>query len=69
VMAQAAALTGSLVTKTNTEKVPVSLLELGFTGAVQVRDLWQKKDLGVFTGEFAPDIAPHGGQLYRVSPR
>lgn len=50
-------------------QVPVSLTELGFTGSAKVRDLWAKKDLGAFTGEFAPRIAPHGAGLYRVSAR
>ncbi len=34
----------------------------------RVRDLWAKKDLGTFS-EFAPEIAPHGAGLYRVSPQ
>ena len=53
---------------TQNARIPISLLELGFTGAVKVRDLWQKQDLGAFTAEFAPNIAPHGAGLYRVSP-
>jgi alpha-galactosidase len=50
-------------------EVPVTLAELGFRSSVTIRDLWQKKDLGVFTNRFAPRIAPHGAGLYRVSPR
>jgi len=34
---------------------------------VRVRDLWSRKDLGAFTGEFAPSIPWHGSGLYRVS--
>jgi hypothetical protein len=49
-------------------EVPVSLSEIGFTGPVKVRDLWHTKDLGTFSGQFAPGIAPHGAGLYRVSP-
>jgi hypothetical protein len=48
--------------------VPVMLSELGVTGGGRVRDLWQKKDLGPVTGEFAPVINAHGAGLYRVSP-
>ena len=48
--------------------VPVKLSELGFDGACRIRDLWQTKDLGEFTGEFAPEIPWHGAGLYRVSP-
>ena len=57
------------LTENNAAKVPVTLLELGFSGSVQVRDLWQRKDLGNFTNQFAPDIASHGAGLYRVSPQ
>jgi hypothetical protein len=49
-------------------KVPVNLAELSFAGPCRVRDLWQTKDLGEFTGEFAPEIPWHGAGLYRVSP-
>jgi len=47
----------------------VDLAEMGFTGKVKVRDLWQKRDIGEFSGsEFAPEIAFHGAGLYRLSP-
>jgi hypothetical protein len=48
-------------------KVPVNLAELSFAGPCRVRDLWQTKDLGEFTGEFAPETPWHGAGLYRVS--
>ncbi|HET8655091.1 MAG TPA: glycoside hydrolase family 27 protein [Longimicrobiaceae bacterium] len=47
--------------------IPVAVPELGFEGAYRVRDLWQKKDLGRFTGDFAPVIPWHGAGLYRIS--
>ncbi len=46
--------------------IAVDMKDLGFTKA-RVRDLWAKKDLGLFS-TFAPQIAPHGAGLYRVSP-
>ena len=46
----------------------VSLADLGISGSAKVRDLWTHKDLGDFTGEFAPVINSHGAGLYRVSP-
>ena len=49
--------------------IPVSLSELGFQGDVSVRDLWQKKELGKFTEQFAPEVPPHGARLFRLSPR
>ena len=49
------------------QRVPVQFAEAGFTGKVRVRDLWQHKDLGEFSGEFAPELPPHGAGLYRLS--
>jgi alpha-galactosidase len=34
---------------------------------LNVRDLWEQKDLGTFTGKFSVKLAPHGGRLYRIS--
>ncbi len=48
--------------------VAVRLADLGFAGRCRVRDLWEKKDLGVFAGEFAPILAWHAAGLYRISP-
>ncbi len=46
--------------------VSVSLADLGFSGSTKVRDLWTHKDLGTFTGTFAPQINSHGAGLYRL---
>ncbi len=48
--------------------VAVSLADLGFTGAVKIRDLWTHEELGEVKGEFAPLINWHGAGLYRLSP-
>ncbi|MCP5521723.1 MAG: NPCBM/NEW2 domain-containing protein [Verrucomicrobiales bacterium] len=48
-------------------RVTVPLNDLGFTGPVRVRDLWQHRNLGRFMTEFAPEIASHGAGLYRLS--
>src|SRR5438046_60106 len=45
--------------------VEVKLRDLGFSKA-HVRDLWGKKDLGEFSGSFAPVIPCHGAALYRI---
>ncbi len=50
-----------------TQRVPVKLADLGLRGKTRVRDLWQRRDLGEFETEFAPEIAAHGAGLYRVS--
>ena len=47
--------------------VPVRLSELGFDGTVTVKDVWSGKDIGVFSGEFAPIIPYHGAGLYRLT--
>lgn len=49
--------------------VTVPLADLGFAAGAQVRDLWTHRDLGQFSGEFAPEIPFHGAGLYRLSPR
>jgi hypothetical protein len=48
--------------------ISVDLEALGFSGECAIRDLWNKKDLGTFSGiEFAPTINYHGAGLYRIS--
>jgi hypothetical protein len=52
----------------DTKPVRVNLRDLGFTGAVAVRDLWQGKDLGPVSGTFEQTLPRHGAGLYRVQP-
>ena len=47
--------------------VTVPLAKLGLKRSVHVEDLWNHRDLGDFSGEFAPVIAWHGAGLYRLS--
>lgn len=49
--------------------VSVSLTDFGIAGKASVRDLWNKKDLGVFSGKFSQAIPLHGAGLFRVSPQ
>jgi alpha-galactosidase len=49
-------------------EISVRWSELGLKGKCAVRDLWQKKDLGVVEDVFAPRIQVHGAGLYRVKP-
>jgi hypothetical protein len=51
-----------------TAEVTVRWSELGLGGKCAVRDLGEKKDLGVVNAEFAPRIAPHSAGLYRITP-
>lgn len=48
-------------------RVAVPVSDMGFEGPVRVRDLWQRKELGRFEGEFAAELRPRGSGLYRVS--
>jgi alpha-galactosidase len=47
--------------------VPVNLASIGFTNSCSIRSLWNKTELGSFTGTFSPTLAAHRGQLYRLS--
>jgi hypothetical protein len=49
------------------ETVNVSWREIGLAGRLIVRDLWAKKNLGRFDGEFAAKVEPHGCVLMKVS--
>jgi alpha-galactosidase len=53
----------------STAPVPVSLLLMGFTNSCSIRSLWNRTDLGAFSGTFSPSIASHRGALYRLSGR
>lgn len=48
--------------------VAVSLKELGFTGAVRVRDLWKREDLGRVEDTISQKINSHGAGLYALQP-
>ena len=53
--------------KSSNQPVEVSLADLGFTGPVEVRDLWQQTDLGQATETFAAPLAPYASGLYRLT--
>lgn len=46
----------------------VSRSDLGLTGPMSVRDLWDHKDLGLFPAHFTVTLAPHASQLLRLVP-
>ena len=41
---------------------------LGIEGAYEVRDLWDRKDLGVYKDALSCEIPPHGMDFLRLSP-
>lgn len=44
--------------------------DIGFPSGLSadVRDLWQKKDMGKFTGQFKAKVRPHGAVMLRIFP-
>jgi hypothetical protein len=48
--------------------VSVDLADLGIKGKASVRDLWKKKNLGLFGHDIKQTINTHGAALLRISP-
>ncbi|WP_340112583.1 NPCBM/NEW2 domain-containing protein [Maribellus mangrovi] len=54
--------------KNATVSIPVDLNDLGFGGECNIRDLWEKKDVGIFSGSgYTSVVNYHGAKLYRIS--
>jgi len=55
---------------TSEQNVTVAWEDIGYPGhlSAAVRDLWQKKDLGKFTGKFSAPVASHGVVMVTVRP-
>ena len=51
-----------------TSEVKVKLEDIGITGKVKIRDLWEHKDLGTFSEEFSRELPMHGAGLFKVIP-
>jgi alpha-galactosidase len=51
-------------------KIAVSWPEIGYTSHLKakVRDLWRRKDLGEFTGNFSAAVPPHDVVMVRITP-
>jgi hypothetical protein len=49
--------------------IPVDLAQVGLSGKVRVRDLWARKDVGVYQTGLAPEVHYHGAGLFRLSPQ
>ncbi len=49
-------------------RISVDWSELGLGKKCAVRDIWERKDLGVVDDSFASWIAPHSAGLYRITP-
>ncbi len=53
---------------TDSAVVSVQLQQLGLNKACLITDIWSGKKVGVFRGEFAPSIKPHGAEFYKIMP-
>ena len=49
-------------------EVSITLEQLGLTGNVRIRDLWNRRDIGRATQRVSATLPVHGAALYRVSP-
>jgi alpha-galactosidase len=51
-------------------EMSVDWIELGYPArlSAEVRDLWNKKELGTFGGKFSAKVASHGVVMLRVTP-
>ena len=47
-------------------KIEINWTDLGISGKHMVRDLWRKKDIGVFSNKFAAKVPSHGVVLVRI---
>ena len=47
-------------------EIKIEWREMALSGKCSVRDLWQKKELGIFQDEFTARVNPHGAALYKV---
>jgi hypothetical protein len=48
--------------------VSLTLAEIGLSGTVNVRDLWNHQDLPPMNGSITAIVNSHGAVIYRVSP-
>lgn len=49
-------------------EVSITLEQLGLTGNVRIRDIWNRRDIGRATQRVSATLPVHGAALYRVSP-
>ncbi|MFA6449627.1 MAG: putative Ig domain-containing protein, partial [bacterium] len=47
-------------------EITVNWSDIGMSGSQQVRDLWQRKDLGSFDGSFTVSVPAHGAVMLKI---
>jgi alpha-galactosidase len=50
----------------STNPITLSFKDIGLPGSVKIRDLWQHKDLGSFSGSYTEEVPRHGAILVKV---
>eukprot|EP00698_Gefionella_okellyi_P025551 TRINITY_DN9404_c0_g1_i1.p1 TRINITY_DN9404_c0_g1~~TRINITY_DN9404_c0_g1_i1.p1 ORF type:complete len:395 (+),score=66.77 TRINITY_DN9404_c0_g1_i1:366-1550(+) len=55
--------------KSRAADITVKFADVGLSGHVHVRDVWQQKDMGVFVGQYTAEQVPlHGTAFLKLSP-
>jgi len=49
--------------------VSVQWSDLKLTGPQELRDLWRQKDIGDQESGYSVNVAAHGAELYKISPK
>jgi alpha-galactosidase len=49
------------------EKITASWKDLGITGKMKVRDLWEHSDKGIFTDNYSVEVQPHASVVIKIS--
>ncbi len=68
-MADGSKVVGLFNRQRTTEQMTVDFTALGISGEATVRDLWLKKDVGVFKGKYSAYVPRHGVVLVRIHPK
>jgi alpha-galactosidase len=53
---------------TDKATITATFMDIGISGPFTVRDLWQHKDMGTFTGSYSAEVPRHGVVMIRVKP-
>ncbi len=50
----------------STNPIAVNFADIGMRSTVRIRDLWQHKDLGTFSGSYTVEVPRHGAAMVRI---
>jgi len=53
----------------NSETIELKFEDLGLKGDVTIRDIWQKKDLGIKSGSISAEVPSHGVAFLKISAK